>query len=195
MPKCIDLSRAGQGNFRKERSVFVVAVWFLIETVVIYNRLMPLSVVRVGLFRLFGARIGRNCRCPHAIRVKFPWNLEVGDNVWIGEDVWIYNQAKITIGSNVCLSQGTFLTAGSHDMASNMDLHVKPIVIEGGAWISSRCIVQMGVTIGRSAVVTPNSVVHKSLKEGLVYGGNPCRVIKERFAQPAADDFPASLQR
>lgn len=183
MFKCIDLSRAGKGNFRKERGVAVVAIWFLVETIVIRNRLIPFSVVRVALLRFFGARVGRSCRCPHPIRVKYPWNLEVGDNVWLGEDVWIYNQARIKIGSNVCISQGTFLTAGSHDMAGNMDLHVKPIVIEDGAWISSRCVVQMGVTIGRSSVVTPNSVVHKSLREGVVYGGNPCRAIKERFAR------------
>lgn len=183
MLKCIDLSRAGKGNFRKERGVVVVASWFLVETLVIRNRLIPFSGVRVALLRIFGARVGRNCRCPHPIRVKYPWNLEVGDNVWIGDEVWIYNQAMIKIGSNVCVSQGTFLTSGSHDMAGNMDLCVKPIIIEDGAWISSRCIVQMGVTIGRSAVVTPNSVVHKSLKEGVVYGGNPCRAIKERFPQ------------
>lgn len=181
MPECIDLSRAGKGNFRKQRSIFVVALWFVIETLVINNRLMPLSLVRAELLRLFGAKIGRNCRCPHAIRVKYPWNLEIGDNVWLGEDVWIYNQTRISIGSNVCVSQGTFLTTGSHEVDSTMDLRVAPIVIEDGAWISSRCVIQMGVTIGRSAVVTPNSVVHKSLTEGLIYGGNPCRAIRERF--------------
>ncbi len=191
MTKCIDLSCAGKGNFQQRRSKFVVALWFVIETLIINNRLMPLSRVRVALLRLFGARIGRNCRCPHAIRVKFPWNVRIGDNVWIGEDVWIYNQAPITIGSNVCLSQGAFLTAGSHDVAGNMDLRVAPIVIEDGAWISSRAIVQMGVTIGRSAVVTPNSVVHRSLAGGFIYGGNPCRVIKERFPAPQVEPVPA----
>ena len=60
---------------------------------------------------------------------------------------------------------------------------LKPIVIEDGAWVSSRCIVQMGVTIGKSAVVTPNSVVHKSLEAGKIYGGNPCKYIKNRFPE------------
>jgi putative colanic acid biosynthesis acetyltransferase WcaF len=39
----------------------------------------------------------------------------------------------------------------------------------------------MGVTIGRSAVVTPLSVVHRSLDAEGVYGGNPCRFIRKRF--------------
>jgi putative colanic acid biosynthesis acetyltransferase WcaF len=62
-----------------------------------------------------------------------------------------------------------------------MDLRVAPIVVEDGAWISSKCVVQMGVTIGRSAVVTPLSVVHRSLDAEGVYGGNPCRFIRKRF--------------
>ncbi len=179
--KVIDLSRAGPGNFRQRRGPLVRTLWYLIEGTIINNHLMPLSAVRAAVLRLFGARIGRNCRLPHAIHVKFPWNLEVGDNCWFGEDVWIYNQDQIRIGSNVCVSQGTFLTTGSHDLESNMDLKVSPIVIEDGAWISSRCVVQMGVTVGRSAVVTPQSVVHKSLEPAGIYGGNPCKWIRNRF--------------
>ncbi|RDU99105.1 putative colanic acid biosynthesis acetyltransferase [Trinickia dinghuensis] len=184
--KCIDLSLSGKGNFQAKRGILTVSLWFVIETLMIKNRLMPVSRIRVALLRLFGAKIGGNCRCPHSIRVKYPWNLTIGDNVWLGEDVWIYNQAQITIGSNVCISQGVFLTAGSHDVSGNMDLRVAPIVVEDGTWISTRTIVQMGVTIGRSAVVTPNSVVHRSLAGGFIHGGNPCRVIKPRF--PSARD-------
>jgi putative colanic acid biosynthesis acetyltransferase WcaF len=153
----------------------------LIEATIINNHLMPLSSVRAALLRLFGAKLGQNCRFLHAIRVKCPWNLQVGDNCWIGEDVWIYNQDQVRLGSNVCISQGTFLTTGSHDIQTTMDLRVLPIVIEDGVWISSRCVIQMGVTVGRSAIVTPLSVVHKSLESNAIYGGNPCKWIRARF--------------
>lgn len=179
--RTIDLTLAGKGNYAHARGALTRLAWFIIEACVIDNRLMPVSAVRVGLLRLFGAKIGRNCRFLHAIRVKAPWNLEVGDNSWFGESVWIYNQDRIRIGSNVCISQGTFLTCGSHDAATNMDLQVAPITIEDGAWITSKCVVQKGVTIGRSALVTPLSVVHRSLEPEGVYGGNPCQFIRKRF--------------
>ncbi|MFM0043683.1 putative colanic acid biosynthesis acetyltransferase [Paraburkholderia sediminicola] len=179
--RVIDLSLAGKGNYRAKRGALIELIWFVIEACVINNKLLPLSSVRVGLLRLFGAKIGMGCRFMHPLRVKSPWNLEVGDNCWFGVDVWIYNQALIRIGSNVCISQGTFLSAGSHDMSTTMDLRVAPIVIEDGVWITSKCVVQMGVTIGRSAVVTPLSVVHRSLDPEGVYGGNPCRFIRNRF--------------
>ncbi|MBW9105518.1 DapH/DapD/GlmU-related protein [Paraburkholderia phenoliruptrix] len=180
-PRVIDLSLAGKGNYSAQRSTLIELVWFVLEACVINNKLLPFSFVRVALLRLFGARIGSGCRFVHPLRVKAPWNLEVGDKCWFGVDVWIYNQAPIRIGSNVCISQGTFLTAGSHDMSTTMDLRVAPIVIEDGVWITSKCVVQMGVTIGRSAVVTPMSVVHRSLEAGGVYGGNPCRFLRKRF--------------
>ncbi len=179
--KVIDLSLAGKGNFVARRGVLTELVWLFLEAAVINNKFIPVSAVRVWLLRRFGARIGSGCRMWQPIRVKAPWNLEVGDNCWFGENAWIYNQALIRIGSNVCISQDAFLTTGSHDLASNMDLHVAPIVIEDGVWITSKCVVQMGVTIGRSAVVTPLSVVHRSLDAEGVYGGNPVQFIRKRF--------------
>ncbi|HTI19151.1 MAG TPA: DapH/DapD/GlmU-related protein [Trinickia sp.] len=179
--RVIDLSRAGKGNYVAKRSRLVEALWFAVEACIINNKLNPSSALRIGLLRLFGARIGQGCRLVHPLRVKYPWNLEVGDHCWFGVDVWIYNQAPILIGSHVCVSQGTFLTAGSHEASTTMDLRVAPIVIEDGVWITSKCIVQMGVTIGRSAVVTPLSVVHRSLEPEGVYGGNPCRFLRRRF--------------
>jgi putative colanic acid biosynthesis acetyltransferase WcaF len=179
--RVIDLSLAGKGNYRAKRGVLIEVIWFVVEACLINNKLLPLSSVRAALLRLFGAKVGTGCRFVHPLRVKSPWNLEVGNNCWFGVDVWIYNQALIRIGSNVCISQGTFLSTGSHDMSTTMDLRVAPIVIEDGVWITSKCVVQMGVTIGRSAVVTPLSVVHRSLDPEGVYGGNPCRFIRNRF--------------
>ena len=181
MDKVIDLSVVTNGNYVSRRGFFIQFLWFLVEACVINNRLMPISAVRAGLLRLFGAKIGKKCRFLHAIRVKYPWNLEVGDNTFFGEDVWLNNQDLIRVGSNVCISQGAFLTTGSHEFTTNMNLVVTPIIIEDGAWITSKCVVQKGVTIGRSALVTPLSVVHRSLEPGGVYGGNPCRFIKKRF--------------
>lgn len=179
--RVIDLSRAGKGNYVPRRGFVVEALWFVVEACLVNNKLVPSSALRVALLRLFGAKIGTGCRFVHPLRVKAPWNLKVGDHCWFGIDVWIHNQAPILIGSHVCISQGTFLTAGSHDMSTTMDLSVAPIVIEDGVWITSKCIVQMGVTIGCSAVVTPLSVVHRSLAPNGVYGGNPCRFLRKRF--------------
>lgn len=177
--KVLHLARA-QAVWQRRGPLLRVA-WLLLETLILNNRLVTFSGVRVALLRAFGARIGQRCRLLQPLRVKSPWLLEMGNDCWLGESVWICNQDRVSIGSNVCLSQGVFLTTGSHDVRATMDLQVSPIVIEDGAWISAMCVVQRGITVGRSAVVTPLSVVHKSLAPGGIYGGNPCRFVRSRF--------------
>ncbi len=73
--KVIDLSLAGPGNFVAKRGFVTELAWFFLEACIINNKLIPVSFVRVALLRAFGARIGKNCRMPHPIRVKAPWNL------------------------------------------------------------------------------------------------------------------------
>ena len=137
--------------------------------------------MRAWALRMFGARIGVNVILRPRLRVRFPWNLRVGDNCWLGEGVWIHNQALVTIEDNAIVSQEAFITAGSHDIYSTMDLRVEPVTIRRGAWITSRCIVLQGVEVGENTVVTPGSVVQKSLPAGGIYAGNPAKFVRERW--------------
>jgi putative colanic acid biosynthesis acetyltransferase WcaF len=177
----IDLSKAGSGNFKRTRSKYVEALWIIMEFVLVSNPLQVSSGVRAWALRMFGARIGANVLLRPRLRVKFPWNLRVGDNCWLGEGVWIHNQGLVTIEDNAIISQEAFITTGSHDIYSTMDLMVEPVTIRRGAWITTRCIVLQGVEVGENTVVTPGSVVQKSLPGGGIYGGNPAKFIRERW--------------
>lgn len=176
----INLSRAGPGNFRRQRSKGYELLWMVVEALLVTNSLQVSSSLRCAILRAFGAHIGRDVIIRPRVRVKFPWNLEIGDRCWIGEGVWFHNQDQIVIGHDTVVSQETFITTGSHDARSTMDLIVKPVTIGRGVWLTTRCIVQQGVTIGDNVLVTPGSVVHKSLPAGGIYAGNPVRRIKDR---------------
>ena len=175
-----DLSRATLGKFKRSRSRLIEALWILTEFLLVTNPLQPSSRLRAMILRLFGARVGKNVILRPRLRVKFPWNLEIGDSCWIGEGVWIHNQDKVRIGNNTVISQETFITTGSHDIHGNMDLKTAPVVIGDGVWITSRCIVLPGVEIGNCAVVTPGSIVYKSLPGNALYGGNPAVFLRPR---------------
>lgn len=177
----IDLSKAGPGNFKRTRSRFIEALWIIVESFLVSNSLQVSSGVRTWALRLFGARIGENVIIRSRLRVKFPWNLEIGDNCWIGEGVWIHNQGLITIEDNVVVSQEAFVTTGSHDIYESMDLVIERVVVRRGAWITTRCVVLQGVEIGENAIVTPGSVVHRSLPPDGIYGGNPANLIRQRW--------------
>jgi putative colanic acid biosynthesis acetyltransferase WcaF len=153
----------------------------VVEFVLVTNPLQVSSALRVWALRLFGARIGANIIMRPRVRVKFPWNLQIGDNCWIGEGVWIHNQGLVTIEDNTVVSQETFITTGSHEVHRSMDLIVKPVVLRRGAWLTTRCIVLQGVEVGQNTVVTPGSVVRGTLPPNRIYGGNPAAFISERW--------------
>jgi putative colanic acid biosynthesis acetyltransferase WcaF len=177
----INLKTAGRGLFRRTRPLWFEYLWMVVERIFINNSLQPSTQIRVSLLRLFGAKIGRHTLIRN-IHVKFPWNLEIGDRCWLGEGVWLHNQDKLTIGADSVISQQSFVTTGSHDVTETMDLVTRPVWIGQGVWVTSRCIVLPGVKIGDNAVLTPGSVANKSLAGAGVYGGNPARFLRPRWA-------------
>ena len=181
MHESIDLSAAGSGNFQRTRSRSVEALWMIVEFLLVSNPLQISSRIRKWALQLFGARIGVNVIMRPRLRVKFPWNLQIGDNCWVGEGVWIHNQGPVIIEENAVVSQEAFISTGSHDIYRSMDLVIKPVIIRRGAWVTTRCIVLQGVEVGQNAVITPGSVVRKSLLPDRVYGGNPAAFIRERW--------------
>ena len=173
--RVISLADAPGARESWSKPAIVIALWLLIEFLLVSNPLQPSSGLRRWALNTFGAKIGKGVILRQRLRVKFPWNLEIGDSSWIGEGVWIHNQDKVTIGHDVCISQETFITTGSHDFRNDMSLITKPVVIESGAWVCSRAIITAGSRIGMSAVVSAGSVVRGTVRSGSING------TKDRF--------------
>ena len=64
-----------------------------------------------------------------------------------------------------------------------MDLLVEDVVIEDGAWLTARVIVNKGVRVRRSALVLPGSVITKGIPAGKVFGGAPAAFVKDRWEE------------
>ena len=139
----------------------------------------PLPGWRNLLLRLLGANIGRNVHIHPSVRVMFPWNLAIADNVVIGRDVKLYALAPIVVGHDVLISQGAHLCAGSHDYRQpNFPIAHAPIRIEPGTWIAADAFLGPGVTVGAGAVVAARAVVVKDVAAATVVAGNPARAVK-----------------
>ncbi|AFV97994.1 hypothetical protein B649_08410 [Candidatus Sulfuricurvum sp. RIFRC-1] len=133
----------------------------------------------MSLLRFFGSKIGTGVVIKPNVHIKYPWFLTIGDHCWIGEGVWIDNLAQVTIGANVCLSQGSYLLTGSHDYKKNtFDLITRPITVEEGTWIGAKAIVCPGVTCHNHSVLAVGSVAVSNLEAYGIYQGNPA--VKKR---------------
>ncbi|MCW2804806.1 MAG: putative colanic acid biosynthesis acetyltransferase WcaF [Propionibacteriaceae bacterium] len=177
----IDLSKAPGVQETLRKSKLVQYAWQLVEILLVSNRLQISSRLRVAALRKFGATIGTGVVFRPRTRVKSPWNLEIGDRCWIGDGVWFHNRDRITLGHDVVLSQETYLTTGAHAMRTDMALITRPIVIESGAWITSRCVVLGGAHVGRSAVVSPLTVVRGHIPANSVVSAPEPTIVGTRF--------------
>ena len=100
-----DLSKFKNTWFKMGANPFKLYSWYFVKETFV-NSAFPISAIKIMFLRMFGAKIGKGVLIKPHVRIKFPWNLTIGNNVWVGENVWIENQAHVTIGNNVCISQG-----------------------------------------------------------------------------------------
>ena len=135
-------------------------LWYYTNLIFFKSGWFPSYKLKVLLLKLFGASIGNGVLIKPFVNIKYPWFLQIGNNVWIGEDVWIDNLGQVIIGNNVCVSQGAFLVTGSHDYKStSFNLQVKGITLKDGVWVCAKAIVCAGVTCNENCIVTAGSVV------------------------------------
>ncbi len=182
----VDLSTFNNSSFNTGRPFLIRLLWYFINALVLVNPINPSSHLKVIVLRLFGAQLGKGVVLKPSINVKYPWNLTIGDHSWIGERVWLDSLAPISIGRNVCISQGVYLCTGNHDWTdSAFGLITKPITIRDGAWVGARTIVMPGVTVDCYSVITAGAIITKDTESYMVYAGNPATAVKARvFRQP-----------
>ncbi|KQO62325.1 acetyltransferase [Curtobacterium sp. Leaf261] len=187
MPEVPVVSLADAPGERRswDRPVAVVYLWSIVELLLVTNPWQISSSLRVRALRWFGADIGDHVTFRPRTRVRFPWKLHIGANSWIGEGVWFHNQDHVHIGHDVVISQETFLTTGSHAHRHDMSLITRPIRIDDGVWVTSRCIVLGGTHMGRSSLARPMSRVSGDVPPNTVVDGVPALPVGTRF--PAED--------
>jgi putative colanic acid biosynthesis acetyltransferase WcaF len=152
----VDLGAYEKPAIPGNRNLVWRTAWYLANALLFQSALPGLipSAWKALLLRAFGARVGRGLVCKPRVTIKYPWFLELGDHVWLGEMVWIDNHCPVTVGSNVCISQGAYLFTGNHDYDDpRFRFFSRPIRIGDGAWVGARAVVCPGSEVGRMAVL------------------------------------------
>ena len=108
-------------------------------------------------------------------------NIELGERVFFNFNCIVLDVCKVTIGDYTQLGSGVQILTPLHPL--NADLRRKqeygaPVTIGSDVWIGSGAIILPGVTIGSRTVVGAGSVVSRSLPEGILAVGNPCRAVR-----------------
>lgn len=123
-------------------------------------------------------------------------NISVGDHVNLGyRPILIASRSRIVIGSHVMFGPQVTIRGGNHRidligryMRSVRDDEKRPeddpgVIIEDDVWIGTRAIILAGVKIGRGSVVAAGAVVTKSVPPYSIVGGNPARILRNRWSE------------
>ena len=177
----VSLASYDHKNYNPGANIIARITWYFVNALIFNSSLFPFSRLKANLLRLFGAKVGRGVVIKPRIRIKYPWFLEIGSNVWIGEDVWIDNLSWVKIHNNVCISQEAFVLTGNHDYKDvRFGLIVQGVTIQEGAWIGARSTVCPGVEVKANAVLTVGSILAQDADENGIYQGNPARLVRTR---------------
>lgn len=178
----IDLGAFSVSNFDKGASSLKIVLWYFVNALLVRASWNPFMNIKIALLRFFGAKIGRGLVIKNNVTIKFPWKLTIEDNVWLGEQCWIDNLDHVTIGNNVCVSQGALLLTGNHDYRiPSMPYRNAPIVIEDGVWVGAKVVVCPGVIMHKNSVATVGSVITKNTEVDGIYQGVPALLIRKRI--------------
>jgi putative colanic acid biosynthesis acetyltransferase WcaF len=171
-----------KSNYKVRKSKLTQLIWYLISAVAYEGSLFPVYRSKIWVLRVFGAQIGRGVVIKPKVYIKYPWNLEVGNDVWIGEGVRIDNLALVKLGSNVCVSQNAFLLTGNHNYRSeDFELMTGLITIEDEVWVGASSVVCPNTVLTQGTIITVGSVISGTTKANRVYRGNPAIDIKPRY--------------
>lgn len=177
----VDLSLTTNRDYRPGRTLFVRALWMVVEPLVLLNPLVTSYRFKRGVLRLFGARVGRNLVIKPGAHVKYPWRLRTGENCWLGERCWIDSMEDVWIGSNVVISQGAYLCTGNHDWSDpGMGLAPQPITIEDGAWVGAFARIAPGRRVARESILVLGAVLLEDTEPRGIYAGNPAALVRRR---------------
>ena len=127
-----------------------------------------------------------------------PKGSRLGRFGYVGEG--FHAESAICVGDLVMVSTDVHIIGNDH----GVDDAKKPIrlkfnwqhkvtVFEADCWVGHRATLMSGITIGRGAVVAAGAVVTKDVAPYTIVGGNPAKLIKQRFSEDDQKAYDALL--
>jgi acetyltransferase-like isoleucine patch superfamily enzyme len=161
--------------------------WYRIQDKLSIKPMMGIHAKkRVLFYRTTLPRCGEGLLIDPNVSIRFPQNLEIGNNVYCNRGVFITARTKIKIGDDVLIGPYVVINSGNHIYSDpnqtirSQNHRVAPIIIEDDVWIGAHATILAGVTLGTGSVVAAGAVVTKNVAPYTVVAGIPAKMIKRR---------------
>jgi maltose O-acetyltransferase len=158
----------------------------LADVLVVFLPRLCFNRVRTAIYRMAGIEIGRGSSVFGRLTLtgvgSIRKRLHIGSDCIINTPLFLDLSAEIYIGDRVSIGHHCVFVTSHHDVGppeNRSGLNVaRPIRVENGTWIASRCTILPGVTIGESSVVASGALVAKDVPSNTLVGGVPAKTIR-----------------
>lgn len=137
---------------------------------------------RTGIIKELLGKTGEKVYFEPPFRCDYGSHITVGENFYANFDCIMLDVAPITIGDNVMFGPRVGVYTAGHPIDAEIRISGlefgTPIKIGNNVWIGGDVVINPGVTIGDNTIIGSGSVVTKSIPEGVIAAGNPCRVMR-----------------
>ena len=139
--------------------------------------------LRGFLIRPFLKICGKNFRVGRNVVFYNPSKLSIGKDVYIAFGCWLSSGGGINIEDEVTIGPYCSITSGSHKRVNgsyfNTGSTYDPVIIGKGSWIGSHCVITAGCNLGNGSVLGAGAVCVEDVPDNSLVAGVPARVIKK----------------
>ena len=162
-------------------------LFFIVQGFLKYNAFDFGVLLRSFFYKPFFKRLGKNVQIRDGVTIKYPSEIEFGDNIKLGPHCFFVGKGGLKIGNNVLIGAGTKVITSNHNFEnteqpiSEQGLSFKSIIVEEDVWMGFDVKVLGGSLIRKGSVIGTNSFINdKQFEENSIIAGTPAKFIKYR---------------
>jgi acetyltransferase-like isoleucine patch superfamily enzyme len=139
--------------------------------------------LRGRLARPFFKSCGKKLGLGRNVTFYNPSKIEIGTDVYIAYGCWFLGAKSIVIEDEVLFGPYSLIAASNHTRLNDSFRFGEPlssdVFIGKGAWVGGHSTLVVGARVGSGSMLAANSVLNKPMKDNVMYGGIPAKLIKE----------------
>jgi len=143
---------------------------------------VPFLKLRGTLARPFFKQCEKNLRLGRNLVLYNPSSISIGKDVYIAYGTWMSAGVEITIGDEVTIGPYCVITTNDHKRIGETHFGtgvvMAPVVISIGSWLGSHCVVTSGCNIGSGSVLGAGAVCVSDIPTNVLAVGVPAKPIK-----------------
>lgn len=143
---------------------------------------VPFLKLRGTLARPFFKQCEKNLRLGRNLVLYNPSSISIGKDVYIAYGTWISAGGLIVIADEVTVGPYCVIVSSDHQQKNssffNGGVSNQPIYIDKGCWLGAHAVVTAGCHIGQGSLIGAGAICTNEIPQGVLAGGIPAKVIK-----------------